>query len=132
MKIFRVTSISFLLISLISISVSAQTEKTEKEMKALLCHKWKVTAVQMDSVRVPAEKFKDKPMYLIFKADGTFIDSTMDFKEDRNSKWVYDHATKTVKADGDIMNIEKLTETELVISGKSEESVMKLYLKRAD
>lgn len=108
----------------------AQTQ-TEKEVKDLLVHKWKLTHMGQggEKTAVPTE-FGDS--FLDFKADGTITE--IDSKGQEKGKWSYDHKTKTVTSTvkEEVMKYEvlKITETELVIKATIEEMTMSLFLKR--
>src|SRR6185436_10210685 len=76
----------------IGASAFAQTQ-TEKEIKDLLCHKWKLTHMESGGQKIPVPtEFGDS--FLDFKADGTVIE--IDASEEQKAKWTYDHKTKTI------------------------------------
>ena len=112
-------------------SAFAQTQ-TEKEIKDLLAHKWKLTHMERDGKKgeIPAE-FGES--FLDFKADGTVL--MIDSEATEKGKWKYDHKTKTVttESEEEVQKFEliKLSATELVIKGTFEEMTMTMHLKRA-
>jgi len=108
----------------------AQTQ-TEKEVKDLLVHKWKLTHMEQggQKIEVPAE-FGDS--FLDFKADGTITE--IDSEGQEKGKWSYDHKTKTitseVKEEKIKYDVLKITATELVMKATVEGMTMSLYMKR--
>ena len=123
-----------LLVILLFIGASsfAQTQ-TEKEIKDLLVHKWKLTHVEQGGQKVPLPaELGDS--FLDFKADGTILMIDSDATE--KGKWSYDHKTKTVttESDGEVQKFEvmKISVTELYIKGTFEETKMGMYLKRVN
>ena len=115
----------------IGASAFAQTQ-TEKEIKDLLIHKWKLTHMEQDGKKaeIPAE-FGES--FLDFKTDGTIL--MIDSEKSEKGKWKYDHKTKTVttESEEEVQKFEliKISATELVIKGAFEEMTMTMYLKRA-
>jgi hypothetical protein len=111
-------------------SAFAQTQ-TEKEIKELLVHKWKLTEIEQDGLKVPVPAGVGDS-FLDFKSDGTVL--MIDSQETEKSKWSYDHKTKTVttKSDEDEQKFEiiKISATELIIKGTMEEMTMTMYLKK--
>jgi Lipocalin-like domain len=111
-------------------SAFSQTQ-TEKQVKDLLVHKWKLTHMEEggQKIAVPAE-FGDS--FLDFNADGTITE--IDSKSQEKGKWSYDHKTKTITSEvkKEVVKYEviKITDTELVIKATIEDMVMNLYMKR--
>jgi hypothetical protein len=117
---------------LITASAFAQTQ-TEKEIKELLCHKWKLTHMEQDGkkMEVPAafgESFLD------FRADGTIL--MIDAEKEEKNKWSYDHKTKTIttQSEAEVQKFEiiKISATELVLNGILEDMKMGMYMKRVN
>ena len=117
---------------LITASAFAQTQ-TEKEIKELLCHKWKLTHMEQDGkkMEVPAafgESFLD------FKADGTIL--MIDAEKEEKNKWSYDHKTKTIttQSEAEVQKFEiiRISATELVLNGILEDMKMGMYMKRVN
>lgn len=122
-----------LLIVLLFIGASAFAQtQTEKEIKDLLVHKWKLTHMEKDGKKgeIPAE-FGES--FLDFKTDGTVL--MIDPEATEKGKWKYDHKTKTVTTESEEeaqkFELIKISATELVIKGTFEETTMTMYLKRA-
>ena len=115
----------------ISASAFAQTQ-TEKEIKDLLVHKWKLTHMERDGKKaeIPAE-FGES--FLDFKADGTIL--MIDSEQTEKGKWKYDHNIKTIttESEEEVQKFEiiKISATELVVKGSFEEMTMTMYLKKA-
>jgi hypothetical protein len=112
-------------------SAFSQTQ-TEKEVKDLLAHKWKLTHLEQggQKMEIPAELGGS---FLDFKADGTV--SMIDSEKTEKGKWNYDHKTKTVTTESENekqkFEIIKIGATELIIKGTMEEMTMTMYLKKA-
>ena len=111
--------------------VFGQTQ-TEKEVKDLLAHKWKLTHVEIggQKIEVPAGVGDS---FLDFKADGTIL--KIDSEEEQKGKWTYDHKTKiiiTEDEDGvEKYEIVKITATEFSFKVTDEGQTMTMTLKRA-
>ena len=115
----------------IGASAFAQTQ-TEKEIKDLLVHKWKLTHMEREGKKaeIPAE-FGES--FLDFKADGTIL--MIDSEQTEKGKWKYDHKIKTIttESEEEVQKFEiiKISATELVVKGSFEEMTMTMYLKKA-
>ena len=120
-----------LAIVLFLFSASFAQTQTEKEVKDLLAHKWKLTHMEQggQKMEVPAE-FGDS--FLDFKADGTITE--IDQTGEEKGKWSYDHKTKTVTSDVKEEKVKyeilKITATELVMKATMEGMTMSLYMKK--
>ena len=73
-------------------SQANRQHKTEQEIKDLLCHKWKVTFSETGGKKV-AMTSQTVEVYLLFKIDGTFIET--DDGKDSQGIWSYNHKTLT-------------------------------------
>jgi len=128
------TKFSLLAIVLfISASIFGQIQ-SEKEIKSLLAHKWKATHMEEGGQKMPVPA-EASDWFLDIKADGTFI--MLDSEGLKQSKWNYDHRTKTFTVSNEIdpldpwkFEIIKVTETELAMKMKEEGETMIMYLKR--
>ena len=122
-----------LAIVLFLITASFAQTQTEKEVKDLLAHKWKLTHMEEggQKIAIPTE-FGDS--FLDFNADGTITE--IDSKGQEKGKWTYDHKTKTITSEvkKEVVKYEviKITETELVIKATLEDMVMNLHMKRVN
>jgi len=116
----------------IGASAFAQTQ-TEKEIKDLLAHKWKLTHVEVggQKMEVPAGVGDS---FLDFKADGTIL--KIDSEEEQKGKWVYDHKTKIITTedkDGtEKYEIIKISETEFSFKVTDEGQKITMTLKRVN
>jgi len=114
----------------IGASTFAQTQ-TEKEIKDLLAHKWKLTHIEQAGQKMPVPP-EMGDSFLDFKADGTIL--MIDSEKEEKGKWSYDHKTKTVttKSEEEVQKFEviKISETELLIKATMEEMTIGMYLKR--
>ena len=113
-------------------SVFAQTQ-TEKEVKDLLAHKWKLTHVEIggQKIEVPVGAGDS---FLDFKADGTLL--KIDSEDEQKGKWTYDHKTKTITSkdeDGEEnYEIVKISDIEFSFKVTDEGQTMIMTLKRAN
>ena len=95
-KVIFAVLISIMTIS--STNVSAQTKpakvKTEQEITAMLCKKWKLTHMESEGQRfsLPPEMGES---FVTFKADGSLTES--DEGNISKGKWTYEHKTMTLK-----------------------------------
>ena len=111
-------------------SAFSQTQ-TEKEVKDLLMHKWKLTHFEMNGQKspVPAE-IGDS--FLDIKADGVLIE--IDPSKETKAKWSYDHKTKTFTTDDEDgvkkHELIKISDTELILKSDLEGMLINLILKR--
>jgi len=107
--------------------------KTEQEIKTLLCHKWKLTAMEAkgQKVELPPDMGNS---FVSFKNDGTLVET--DEGKDYQGRWTYDHRTMTLTTndkDGiENQKIVKISEVELIIKSKWQEITMNLIMKRVD
>jgi hypothetical protein len=107
----------------------ALSEKTEQEVKDMLCHKWQPVSVEEDGKTIPMEK-EDSVIYIIFLKDGTFIDY---FEGNSPSnKWTYNHKTKTVTTAHEAKKIVSLNAKELVLMYKVDGSSSIITMRRID
>jgi len=109
------------------------TTRSEQEVKTLLCHKWKVTHIEMNGQKIPLPpELGESSLEII--ADGTLIEK--DATEEIKGKWSYDHKTKiltTDDRDGIIKHvILKISETELIFKSEVDGTEMNLIMKRLD
>ena len=116
----------------IGISGFSQTQ-TEQEIKALLCHKWKVTHMEVggQKVAVPAE-FSE--LYLDIKSNGTLIE--IEPEGEHKGTWSYQHKTKTFITDDEDgikkHEIVKINETEFIMKSDLKGLLMSLIMKRVN
>lgn len=116
----------------IGASVFAQTQ-TEKEVKDLLAHKWKLTHVEIggEKMEVPAGAGDS---FLDFKADGTIL--KIDSEAEQKGKWTYDHKTKIITTkdeDGEEKyEIVKISDTEFSFKVTDDGQTMTMTLSRAN
>jgi hypothetical protein len=105
-------------------------QQSEKEIKDLLCHKWKATQMEYrgQKTEMPGTA------YLIFKSDSTLEE--IDPGETYKGKWSYDHKTQTITTvdrDGNQKHkLIKITSTELTITMTMDDDSPNLILKRDD
>jgi hypothetical protein len=103
-----------------------QSKLTEQDVKALLCHKWKVVIMEVEG-----EQHKvDEDLYITFLKDGTFIDS-QDGNKPPKLKWTYNHSTMTVKTGG-VLKILKIDDKELKLKSIDDGKPIGVTLKRVD
>jgi hypothetical protein len=119
---------------LLFISASAFAQKqTEKEIKTLLCHKWKASEVKAGDQILPIPSGADIN-FLNIKTDGTF--TAGDPNKQKKGKWRYDHKTKTLttEAEDKVVKHEiiKITKTELRLKTTIEGIVLDINMKRTD
>ena len=116
----------------IGASAFAQTQ-TEKEIKDLLAHKWKLTHIEQGGQKIPVPA-EIGDSFLDFKADGTVL--MIDSDKEEKGKWSYDHKTKTIttKSEEEEQKFEviKISATELYFKMTVEEMTMGMYLKRVN
>ena len=116
----------------IGASAFAQTQ-TEKEIKDLLCHKWKLAFVEMGDQKIPPPA-EAGDSFLDFKADGSVLE--IDKTGEEKAKWTYDHKTKTITTvdkDGTVKyEIIRISETELIVKATEEGMTFNLIMKRVN
>ena len=117
----------FILLLILSLSSFSQSKPTEQQIKTMLCHKWKVSTIESQGEKLPAEE----DVYITFRKDGTFIDSQEGGKPSDN-KWTYNHKTTTLTTGDVSKKILRITEKELKLSAKMDGQNMILTLKRVD
>jgi len=123
--------ISLLAILLFTGAASMAQKQSEKEVKILLCHKWKI-----DYAKVGDERFPLPPdfrnTFLDIKSNGTVVAGNID--KQKKGKWRYDHKAKSfiVTAETDPWKFEliKVSQTELVMKMTEEGITMTMFLKR--
>jgi hypothetical protein len=122
------------LISLMTISfANAQTNlskvKTENEIKAMLCQKWKPTHMESEGQRfaIPPEM----ETFVTFKADGSLTE--VDEGSTSTGKWTYDYKTRTLNTDDkdgkESHKIITITPKQLIISSQFKGITMKTIMK---
>jgi len=122
----------FAILLFIGASSFAQTQ-TEKEIKDLLAHKWKLTLIEMGG-----QKLEVPPgvgdSFLDFKADGTIL--KIDPQKEQKGKWTYDHKTKIITTEDEDgvekYEIVKISETEFTFKATHEGQAMTMFLKRVN
>ena len=108
--------------------------QSEKEVKDLLTHKWKVTHMEMNGQKTPIPEELGE-IFLEMKADGTFIGTEPGGKEEKG-KWSYDHKTKTITTvdeEGEKKHeLIKVSDTELTIKSDLDGMLISLIMKRVN
>ena len=128
MKKISILSILFF----ICLATFAQ-KQSEKEVKSLLCHKWK-----LDYAKAGDERFNLPPgfgnTFLDIKSNGTVIAG--DPNKQKKGNWRYDHKTKTLITEtGDKSlkhEIIKITKTSLILKSTIETIQLDIVMKRVD
>ena len=73
-------------------SISSAQKHTEKEIKELLCHKWKVASFQPLGGEI--KKASGYSVFMTFGSDGSLL--KVDPKDTISGKWSYDHKVKLI------------------------------------
>jgi hypothetical protein len=115
------------LLSLISINTIGQSKWTEKEVKQMLCHKWKVNSVVMQG----EQTFVMENVYLEFLENGVFNNS-MKRNIHSKDKWTYIHSTMTVTTGGIPKKILFIDSTQLKLNSKTDGKNTTMLLTRVD
>jgi len=120
----------FIVLFFISAFSFAQ-KQSEKEVKSLLCGKWKIDYAKVGDERFPLlPDFRNT--FLDIKTNGTVIAG--DPSKQKKGKWRYDHKTKTFTATTEkepwIFELVKISRIELVMKKTMEGIPMVMYLKR--
>ena len=126
----KIVSIS---ISLFICLASLAQKQSEKEVKSLLCHKWKI-----DYAKAGDERFPLPPglgsTFLDIKSNGTVIAG--DPNKQKQGKWRYDHKTKTLTTETGSNSLKheiiKITKTSLVLKSTIETIQLDIVMKRVD
>ena len=122
----------FPILLFISLAPFAQ-KQSEKEVKNLLCHKWK-----LDHAKAGDERFNLPPgfgnTFLDIKSNGTVISG--DPNKQKKGKWRYDHKTKTLitETEGNSLKHQliKITKTLLILKSTIETIQLEMVMKRID
>lgn len=115
--------------SIKTLGQSTNSQKSEQEVKDMLCHKWYPVSMKQNGEAIPMEK-EDSALYIIFRKDGTFIDY---FEGDSPSnKWTYNHKTMTIITAHEAKKIVRIDDRELVLMYKQDGISLILTLKRYD
>ena len=126
---------SCLISTLFIFNFSYSQVQTEKEIKDLLCHKWKPDSIETSGQKIPVPDGLEET-FLDLKTDGTLISG--DLITEEKGKWHYDHKTKTLtieKGNDDVLKYRliKVKENELTLKfAIQEEMSMNIVLKRVD
>lgn len=122
-----------ILLAISTQQVTAQTapdEKTEKEVKTLICHDWQVVAMELQGQSYSKEAMGEN-MFITFYTNGTLSDSMGEDPSTR-TKWTYDHKTRTITSGGIEKKILSISDTEMVITATMNGQSTKATLKRID
>ena len=126
---------SLFITALIIFNFSYSQVQTEKEIRNLLCHKWKPDSIETREQKIPVPLGIEET-FLDMKTDGILI--TGDLTTQQKGKWYYDHKTKTLtieKESDDVLKYElvKITENELTLKFTiQDEMSMTIVMKRVD
>ena len=127
------TKISLLIILFFIGPSSFAQKQTEKEVKSLLCHKWKMDYAKAGDQRLPLPSDFGNALFDI-KSNGTLIAG--DSNKQKKGKWRYDHKTKTLITEtGDNSfkhEVIKITKTELILKSTIEAIQIDVVMKRMD
>jgi hypothetical protein len=108
-------------------------KQTEKEIKGLLCHKWKLDYVMAGDQRLPKPPGIENT-FLDIKTNGTLIAGELN--NQKKGKWRYDHKTKTLTTETDKKilkhELKKITKTGLILKSSIEGIVLDIVMKKAD
>jgi hypothetical protein len=123
-----------LLICLVTVGFdsAAIAQKSEQEVRTLLMHKWKITAMQLKGETIPMTD--EMSEFFVFKPNNIFID----INDNKPSKgtWAYNSKTKiiTTRNDNEVQlhEIVNISLTDLIMTAKTDEGMSKLLLKRVD
>jgi len=120
----------FLILGFICLATFAQ-KQPEKEVKGLLCHKWKIDYAKAGDERLPLPSNFENT-FLDIKSNGIVIAG--DPNKQKTGKWRYDHKTKTLitETNGNTLKQEiiKITATELVLKFDFDGIPINLIMKR--
>jgi len=126
---------SLLITTLFIFNSSYSQVQTEKEIKDLLCHKWKADSIETSGQRIPVPPGIEET-FLDLKTDGALISG--DLVTLQKGKWHYDHKRTTLtieKESDDVLKYEliKITENELTLKFTiQEEMSITIVMKRVD
>ncbi|HEX8316209.1 MAG TPA: lipocalin family protein [Flavisolibacter sp.] len=132
MKAILLTILIFCLITR-AFAQNKQSPSERREMVKLLCQKWVLTTMSAQGkiANVPASK----AMYVTYKPDGNFTDSSARFSVSHGT-WTYDSETQilytTEKVGKAKAKVVKLTPTELTVEMEYPTVTMAATYKRAD
>ena len=123
----------YLLFFLASFSLVAQgqksiSEKTEQEIRTLICHKWFPDSLQMGGEKISAKIAGIEKDFIYFHRDGTFSDPTT--KPGDKNNWQYNHQTKSITTEGGVKKILVIDERILVLSADMDGEKVKIFLKK--
>lgn len=120
-------------ILLISGLATFSQKQTEKEVRSLLCHKWKLDHVAAGDQRLPTPPGIDNT-FLELKSNGTVIAG--DPGKQKKGKWSYNHKTKSLTTETGDKNIKhaiiRITKTQLVLQTVIEGIILNTVMKRND
>ena len=118
-------------ISLFVCLASFAQKQSEKEVKGLLCHKWKIDYAKAGDERFPLPANLGNT-YLDIKSNGTVVAG--DPNKQKRGKWTYDHKRKTFTSTTEkepvIFELVKISRIELVMKQTIEGIPITMYLKR--
>jgi len=126
-----ISLIVFTMLSSNAFSQSNVQNKSEEEIKILLCQKWKLMRFEAQGkpISLPSAS---KEFYMIFKTGGGFkkVD-TGEFE----GKWRYSHKTRTLSIDDDwegarTYKIVNITRDKLILSFKFGKETVEMFLER--
>jgi hypothetical protein len=120
-------------LSITSFGQSTASQKTEQEVKNMLCHKWKVSQMEVQGKRIGFPPDWDASI-ITFNNDGTLIEVSEG--KSYQGKWTYEHKTMSIitnDKDGiEKQQILKITSNQLIIKSKYQEMPMNLIMQRID
>ncbi len=106
---------------------------TELEAKKLICHKWKLSTIEVKNKKKDVSK-KSPSVYLGFLADGKMIETAG--SKEFHGTWSYNHSTNiltTHDQEGkEELTVLNLTNDILVLKSKLKGIIINLWLQRID